>query len=321
MRKVFAVVAILAAFCLAGATAAVAGPNANAKPISMGTGPTTGGYYFVGAAIAEVFAKYNQDFTITTEATGGTPENIGLCNQEAVEMAMANAGDVADAIAGVGPYKGRMTPNVRIMMAGHKNYVQFITMASSDVKSFADIKGKKIGYNVGANIMHKTFDGAFGWKEGVDFKCQFAPQADNSESIKDGQIAAFGFDAAKPNSTVADLATTHNIRLLPMPQDLFTKIHAKYPFFIYDVIPAGTYNGVNEDVPCLSVPALIITYANADEEFVYQMTKLLNEHADEVAKIIPAGAEYKKETALSAFDHQYLHPGARKYYEEAGMLK
>jgi TRAP-type uncharacterized transport system substrate-binding protein len=88
------------------------------------------------------------------------------------------------------------------------------------------------------------------------------------------------------------------------------------------VIPAGIYgsNVVNtKDVPTLGALVGIGVRASMSEDLVYKMTKAFWTHIDQAHATAPwMKFSVNKRIALSVVPHG-LHPGAAKYYKEAGM--
>ena len=95
----------------------------------------------------------------------------------------------------------------------------------------------------------------------------------------------------------------------------------EFTFFAENTVPAGTYDGVDEDVQTLSVGAQWVTSADQPEELVYEITKAL--WNDSTRALLDAGhakgAEITAETALDGLGIP-LHPGAERFYTEAGLL-
>ena len=91
-------------------------------------------------------------------------------------------------------------------------------------------------------------------------------------------------------------------------------------FFARDLIPAGTYEGIGE-TPTISVGAQWVVGAEIDEELVYGITKALwHENARQLLDNGHAkGPAITLETALDGIGIP-LHPGAERYYREAGLL-
>ncbi|MCG8603635.1 TAXI family TRAP transporter solute-binding subunit, partial [bacterium] len=93
----------------------------------------------------------------------------------------------------------------------------------------------------------------------------------------------------------------------------------QYPFFEAATIPAGTYRG--QDQPFMGMVVgftHLIATESADEETVYQFTKILYEHREEVVKKHRAGRAINAKNVVKDTGTPF-HPGAIRYYKEIGI--
>ena len=140
--------------------------------------------------------------------------------------------------------------------------------------------------------------------------------------MKDGSLDAFFFTGGAPAGAIAELASSGSgIELLPIDGPQADGLRMASPFFAVDTIAADTYRGVPA-VKTLAVGAQWVTSAKADTETVYQITKAL--FSDATQKALAAGhAKGKfitKDNAVKGVGIPF-HPGAEKFYKEAGLLK
>ena len=108
--------------------------------------------------------------------------------------------------------------------------------------------------------------------------------------------------------------------MISIDKEVYEKYSKDYPFLGSNVIPAGLYTGVDEDVFTVASPALLSVRKDISEEVVYEVTKAIFEHLDILAETHTQGKNIKLETALNGMSIP-LHPGAEKYYKEVGLLK
>ena len=111
------------------------------------------------------------------------------------------------------------------------------------------------------------------------------------------------------------------IALLPIDGAQAQALRTTSGFFAQDNIPAATYKDVDA-VNTLSVGAQWVTSAKADNETIYQVTKAL--YSDATQKALGAG--HAKGTLITLKNAVLgagipFHPGAEKFYREAGVLK
>ena len=88
------------------------------------------------------------------------------------------------------------------------------------------------------------------------------------------------------------------------------------------IIPGKFYpNKSNKgDVESIGVKATLITSSEVDDDTVYAVTKEVFEHLEEFKSLHPAYSILTKENMLDGLSAP-IHPGALKYYKEAGLVK
>jgi hypothetical protein len=99
--------------------------------------------------------------------------------------------------------------------------------------------------------------------------------------MRDGAMDAFFFVGGFPAGAIAELASQEDIVLVPIGGKQATAIRGEYTFFAENVVPAGTYEGVETDVPTLAVGAQWVTNDNQPEELIYEITKRCGTRAPE----------------------------------------
>jgi TRAP transporter TAXI family solute receptor len=80
------------------------------------------------------------------------------------------------------------------------------------------------------------------------------------------------------------------------------------------------YSGNPDDVETFGVRATFVTSADVPEEVVYQVVKAVFDNFEDFKKLHPAFATLEKEELVTAALSAPLHPGAEKYYKEAGLM-
>jgi TRAP transporter TAXI family solute receptor len=90
--------------------------------------------------------------------------------------------------------------------------------------------------------------------------------------------------------------------------------------YLRGVIPAGTYRGQSADVQTVAIMNFLVTRADLSVDTVYAMTKSLFGHVREFAAAQAAGNSIDLRHALDGMPIP-LHPGAQRFYREAGLLR
>lgn len=291
--------------------------------MSISTGATSGTYYPLGTAIANVVSNAGIGVNMTAESTGGSVENARLIGQKRTEIAFVESLIADWAYNGKEMFKDQKVENIRGLMALYPNTIQTVVKKKSNIKSYTDLKGKRVAVGIQGSssplAMQAVLE-SYGMSMS-DIKPQYLAFGPAIELLKDDQVDAVMVDAGAPNSSIMDISTQHEIRILSIPPENIKKIKEKYPYFSDPVvIPKGTYKGIDEDIITTGSLATLCARADLPEDTVYKIVKTIFEKKDEIAKVHEKGKSIDLKTATNGISIP-LHPGAEKYYKESGILK
>lgn len=306
---------------VAGAALSVAPLSAQAEQfINILTGGTSGVYYPLGVALSKVYADGIDGARTQVQATKASVENLNLLQQGKGELGLALGDSVKFAWEG-NEDAGFKAPldKLRGIAAVYPNYIQIAASAESGVTSLADLAGK--GLSVGAaksgtELNARAILDAAGMSYADLGKVEYLPFAESVELMKNRQLDATLQSAGLGVASLKDLGTTQAIEIVSIPADIAEKLGAPY---IAATIPAGTYQGQDEDVPTVAVVNFLVTHDGVDEETAYQMTKLLFENLETLAAAHNAAAAIDLQKAIEGMPIP-LHPGAERYYREQGLM-
>ena len=317
MKKKSSFVAVLASACIMASAASAADVS-----ISIGSGTSGGAFYMVGAALAQTIQKYT-NYAVTSEATGGTSENISLVADESTTIGMGMCDDIIAAYKGERDYKGSPADNLRILMAGQTNTFHIIVRADSDVKTLKDIKGKRVslGPSGAPYFGPDMVEAATGYVKDKDYKGQYLGHNQAADALQNGDIDVVIATLAYPASAYANLALSVPVRFISLTDEEMNVVRSKHPAWKDKGIPAGTYKGQEEATRVPAVPVWLFTYAKMPEDVIYNASKAILEHSDELGTIHADAGKYRVETATEGLGEVPIHPGAVKYFKEAGVMK
>jgi TRAP transporter TAXI family solute receptor len=304
------------AFALASATAHAT------EFINVLTGGTSGVYYPLGVALTQLYGKALPAAKTAVQATKASAENLNLLQAGRGEVAFTLGDTLNEAWKG-NEEAGFKTPlkKLRTIAAIYPNYIHFLASADSGIKSLADLKGKRVSVGApksGTELNSRDILKAVGMSYKDLGKVEYLGYAESVELIKNRQLDATLLSSGLGVAAVRDLATAVKIVVIPIPAEVVTKIgEAAYTT---GVIPANTYTGQTSDVPTVTVQNFLVTHEGVPADTVYQMTKSMFENLDTMIASHAAAKAIKKETAAKGSPVP-LHPGAEKYYKEAGLLK
>ena len=293
---------------------------AQQKFINVLTGGTSGVYYPLGVALAKVYGENIEGVKTQVQSTKASVENINLVAQGRGEVAFA-LGDSVKAAAEGNADAGFKAPveKLRAIGAIYPNYVQIVASKESGITDMAGLKGKALSVGApasGTELNARAIMTAAGMSYDDLGKTEYLPFAESVELIKNRQLDATLQSAGLGVASIRDLASSIPIQMVGIPAEIAEKLGA--PFEAAE-IPAGTYEGQDAAVPTLAITNILVTSADVDEELVYQMTKQMFEHLDELQTAHPAAKAIDPKTAAKNLPVP-LHPGAERYYKEAGLL-
>lgn len=288
--------------------------------ITLGTAGTSGTYYVVGAAMAKAINDNSSFLTVNVQATNGSVENINLVNAGEMEMGFSNADGVFWASTGTGTFQGK-EQNLSAVMSLYLSCGQMATMSNSGIKSYADLKGKKVCLGPPSTTiveMSKAILRSYGIDPEKDITPYYLAFNEGLAELQDGTIDATFFVAAAPTAAMVDATSRGTVSLIDVPMDVLEKVAADNPYFTPYVIPAGTYGGQDKDIHTLKIMTEIFASNDLSEEVVYEFVKQALESIDQYVDAHASCKEINPQTAASTKSR--LHPGAERYYKEKGVL-
>jgi TRAP transporter TAXI family solute receptor len=311
MRKfgLTAAAAMTALLGFAGAT--------GAAELRMMTGPQGGSWIPLGGQLKDLWEK----------AVPGTSVQVfpgaGIANVRGVQEGKADAGlansiSTADAMTGREPFK-KPHDNVCNVASLYPQYFQFVVLADAGINKVSDLKGKSITTqqkgNTGEVITRHLLE-ANGLSYN-DVKVSFVGYTDSVNQMKDGHAVAFGLNTQAPAGAVMDLASARKIKIFDQAEiyDKMIKINPSYKLI---TLPKNTYEGQDKDLKVIGFFTHVVVSCKMPADQVYAMTKAIANNtqvlatvAKDIAKLKPAG--------MAADVGVPFHPGAAKFYKEAGI--
>jgi uncharacterized protein len=297
-------------------------PPARAQQfINVLTGGTSGVYYPLGVEIGKIYSDRLPDVRTQVQATKASVENLILLQQGRGEIAFAMGDSLKAAWDGdeEAGFKSRLD-RLRIIGAIYPNYIQIVATADSNIKTLADLKGKRLSVGApksGTELNSRAILAAAGLSYKDIGKVEYLPFAESVELMKNRQLDATLQSAGLGVASLKDLSASTDISLVSVPKEVVDRIG---PPFVSVKIPANTYPGQDKDVPTAAVANYLVTSSAVSDGLAYQMTKLIFENLPELATAHASGKEIKLETAPIG-NPIPLHPGAARYYKEKGLLK
>lgn len=289
--------------------------------INVLTGGTSGVYYPLGVALSEIYGDNMEGVRTQVQSTRASVENLNLLEQGRGEIAFSLGDSLVMGWEG-NEEAGFRAPlkKLRRVAAIYPNYIQLVATEESGITTLADLEGRSLSVGApasGTELNTRAIMAAADMTYEDLGQVQYLPFAESVELMKNRQLDATLQSAGLGVASIQDLSTTNPTTIVEIPADLVESIGAPYA---PGIIPAGTYEGQEEDVQTATVVNYLVTHEDVPEETVYQMTKLLFENLDRMVAAHSAAEGISLEAAAGE-NPVPLHPGAERYYREQGIIE
>jgi TRAP transporter TAXI family solute receptor len=302
----------------------------------IGTGGVGGTYYPIGGLVALAISNPLGSRLCDEGGSCGVPgllaiaqsSNGSVANVWAIEASKLESGfaqsDVAYwAYTGSGTFRGKApVTNLRAITSLYPESIHLVARKGVGIRSVRDLRGKRVSLDEpgsGTLIDATLVLEAYGLGK-EDIRAEYIKPVLASKRLQQHQLDAFFIVAGYPAHSVSSLTEESGAILIPIDGPEAERLVQKHRFFSRDTIPAGTYPGIGT-VPTLTVDAQWITSSTQSERLIYQVTKAIwngNSH-----KLLNNGHVKGKSISLDSALKGIaipLHPGAERFYREAGMM-
>jgi uncharacterized protein len=302
----------------------------------IGTGGVSGTYYPIGGLIADIISSPPGARPCDKGGSCGVPglvaiaqsSNGSVANVNAIESGALESGFVQSDVAywaytGTGIFQGEgPIENLRAIASLYPESIQIVARKGAGIETVRDLEGKRVSLDEpgsGTLVDARIILESYGLAED-DLQAEHIKASSAISEILDGRLDAYVIVAGYPTASVVELCASAGCELVPIDGPEVDALLENYPFFSRDVIPPGTYQGVGE-TRTISVGAQWVVGAEVDQDLVYGITKALW-HANARTLLDTGHEKAKAITLATALDGIAipLHPGAERFYREAGLI-
>jgi TRAP transporter TAXI family solute receptor len=295
--------------------------------ITIGTGGVTGVYYPTGGAICRLVNKGRKDHGIrcSVESTGGSVYNINTIREGELEFGVAQSDWQYHAYNGTSKFAdaGKFE-ELRAVFSVHPEPFTVVARADAGISTFDDLKGKRVNIGNPGSGQRGTMEvllEAKGWTTGDFALATELKAAEQSAALCDNQIDAMVYTVGHPSGSIQEATTACDSVLVTVDGSAVEGLIGDNPFYRSANIPGGMYRGNDSDTMTFGVGATFVSSTAVSDEAVYTVVKSLMENIEDFRKLHPAFANLDPKAMATAGLSAPLHPGAAKYYKEAGLIE
>jgi len=290
--------------------------------LAFSGGPEGGTFQYFSNGIATRLSKDLPDVEVSNMASAGSLENLRRVNSGDADFGIVYSGDTYLGRNGRLTNDTKQYKNVHAMAYLYGAPAHLIVLDGSGINKVADLAGKKVAVGPagsGAAGAAERFFGSLGlWDK---MEPQFIGYSEGASALGDNKIDGLWVFAGFPNSSVIQAAASNKIKLLDVvkagKEGGFFK---DYPFYSELKIPAGTYSGVDYDVPSFQDSALWVAGKHVKAELVEKALADIysKEGLAYMVKVKSTAKSMSVEGALNGIVTP-IHAGAEKFWKEKGL--
>ena len=330
LTRRLAATALVAATALMGTALAPATAKAEGSYL-LATASTGGTYYPVGVALStliKVKLEPQEKIGMSAINSAGSGENVKLLRDNEVQFAILQGLYGYYAWQGVGPVEADgPQKDLRSVSMLWQNVEQFVVDAdkakTGTIADLRDLEGERMAFGsknsgtIGSNT-------AILKNLGIDieeaYDLVYVGYGPSADALQNGQVAGMNTPAGVPTGAVtkAFAAMGDDITMLSFTPDQIEEADGGFGLWTEYLIKGGTYPGLDEDVVTIAQPNFLAVRADMSEEDVYKITKTMYENLPFLNAIHAATKAMDISKAVAGLPMP-LHPGAVRYYREAGL--
>ncbi|HVJ43852.1 MAG TPA: TAXI family TRAP transporter solute-binding subunit [Dongiaceae bacterium] len=329
-RQALNLVAATMAIAIGGCMAVSVTP----APVTLATGSPGGIFHPVGNAICRMFnlPSQHQASPCVALSSEGAVENILRIESGKSSFGLSQTDVAYAAFHGEGPFApykigpltfGGADPKLRMLIALYPDEFTVLARADSGIRDFEDLRGKRIGigtsgagYTFTRDVVLKYYD----WTISDAERLLELGSAEQNQALCSDKVDAIIFVDGHPSGLTQEATTACAAKLVRVAGSRIDQLLAAYPYYEVSVIPGGIYAGNPDDVPTIGTRAILVTSSDIPDDLAYALVKAVFENFADFRRLHPALAKLNLKAMVPSSAVIPIHPGALKYFREAGLL-
>ena len=315
---------------ITGFHAAPAMLQAETAFVTIGSGDFTGVYFPTGLTIAKMINKKHNQLGIraTVKSTRGSVFNLNAIMAGYLEFGLAQSDIQYEAVKGLTAWaKKGPQRKLRAVFSIHHESVCLVAAVDADINAITDLKGKKVNIgNPGSGHYQNAMEAlrAVGINPEQDIGVEKVKASEATILLQEKRIDAFFCTVGHPSEALQNATSAERrVRFIPITGSGIDQLVAEQNYYVETTVPvAKFYPGAQNsgDVKTFGVIATLCTSSTIPDHVVYTITKEVFDNFTEFQRQHPALGNLTKEDMLKGLTAP-LHPGAKKYFKEVGLMQ
>ncbi|MGM0600653.1 MAG: TAXI family TRAP transporter solute-binding subunit [Candidatus Rifleibacteriota bacterium] len=286
--------------------------------IVLGTGSTTGTYYPLGRAFANMWSDKIEGLEVMAFSTRGSVDNLRLMQKRELNFAIAQGDITLSALKGTGNFANSPINELRVLMSLFPEVVQIVVHAESKIKSIDDLKGRRVvvGPQGSGNALTSVEILSARGIELDDFEPVYISYDESIQAMERKDCDAAIIIAGTPTQAVAEMGKRFQIRVLSFSAEEYQYLTKELEYLTLVDIDQNTYKNQNDRVDTLALMAMLVADSRMSDEMAYKLCKVIFSNLESLRQAHERAGDISVKTFTAGIPLQYLHPGAKKFLAE-----
>jgi hypothetical protein len=314
MTKIYTKLGVL------GVAATMTAGAAAAQDFVFATGSQGGSWFPVGGAIKAIVEKENPGISMTVTPGAGVANVVGV-DAGRFPIAFANSISTVDGQTGKAPFR-QATDNVCNLGVLYPQYFQIIALKDANIEGIEDFAGKRLTTQQNGHtgeLLTKELLSTQGLSYDDLDDVSHVSYSDSVTMMKDGHADIFTLGTALPAGAVMDLASSRDIEVVDVSDEIFNHFKEMNAAFQKRTVPASAYPGLERDVNAITYDTHLIADCDFDGEIVKAVLAAVADNIDTMASINKTMAQLTPEMMATDIGVP-MHPAAEEFYRERGAM-
>jgi TRAP transporter TAXI family solute receptor len=284
--------------------------------LTIGTASPGGTYYVYGEGLAKILTRA-LDLPVTMRPTDGPTQNIELLEAGDAKVVFVTSGIALQAWNATGVWAGKKPArSMRAMFPMYDTPFQLLAFQESNIRSIADMAGKRIGIGPRGGTSATYFPEFFNTLK-VAATFVFGEWSDLAAQMNARTIDVLAVGAGVPFPSFIELEAKNRVRYVTLTREDIAALRLAMPELSPSRVPAGTYPSLLRDYQTLGLYNFAVAHADLPADLVYNIVRVVFDKHEEMMEVhasaaatVPANME--RNTFLP------LHPGAIRFYRQIG---
>ena len=309
------------ALAIVAVTLALLSPTQAGEPnwpddLTIATASPGGTYYVYGEGLAQILTR-ELGLPVVMRATEGPAENIALMESGEARLGFVTVGIALQAWNATGAWAGKKPArSLRVIFPMYDTPFQFMALQDANIRSIADMAGKRIGIGPRGGTSAAYFPDIFSALK-IPATFVFGEWAELAAQVHAHALDALAVAAGVPFPSFIELEAKDKVRYIPLSSEQIAALRLAMPELTPSRVPAGTYPSLLRHYQTLGLYNFAVAHADLPNDLVYNIVRVVFEKHEEMMEVHAAAAATVPAN-LERNTFMPLHPGAIRYYRQIG---